>query len=174
MRRTKMRHLIIVGLVLVVAISMVGCTQSEPKPFPPPEGYSSSGKSYQKQTDSLSYEVVRTYTEEVIVGTKPVGMGSPLTGSTSTGSAVDLRNKACVEIKNTSNMAGLFSIKFSFSEEYFGRDLIYLEPGETGVVSYIPFHTYEDFKQGLSDKEFNDKTVEWEYEITPVVLNPAD
>lgn len=33
--------ILLIGLVLVMAIPIVGCTQSEPKPFPPPEGYSS-------------------------------------------------------------------------------------------------------------------------------------
>ncbi|GEM_PF-3731934 len=158
---------IAIGVVLAAIITLVGC--ATPSAVPNQSGLI---EIQSKQTESVSYEVVRTFTDSVIVGTKPVGMGSPLTGSTSTGSAVDLRNRACVEIKNTSNIAGLFSVNFSFGGGYFGRDLIYLKPGETGVASYIPFHTFEDFRSGLSDKEFNDKTAKWEYEITPITLNP--
>ena len=141
---------VVIGIGIITVIALVGCAT--------PLGGTGI------QPESPSYEVIKTYTVEVIVGTKPGGI-TPMY-------LVDLRNKACVEIKNTANMAGLFSVDFFFSEEYFGHDLIYLKAGETGVATYMPLHTYEDFKSGLSDKEFNEKTADWRYEITPIALNP--
>lgn len=152
---------IVISIVVIAIIALVVGCATPPEPVPDKSGIV---ETQSRQTEPLSYEVVNTYTVKVIVGTKPSDGGF--------GSAVDLRNKACVEIKNTGNIAGLFSVNFSFSEEYFGQDLIYLKPGETGVASYIPFHSFEDFRSGLSDKEFNDKTTKWNYEITAVALNP--
>lgn len=146
--------------IIIIAIIVVGCATS-PELAPNKSGIE---ETQSRQTEPISYEVIKTYTVEVIVGTKPGGI-TPMY-------LVDLRNKACVEIKNTANMAGLFSVDFFFSEEYFGHDLIYLKAGETGVATYMPLHTYEDFKSGLSDKEFNEKTADWRYEITPIALNP--
>lgn len=46
---------IVIGIVIVAIVALfVGCTTpSEPKPFPPPEGYE-SWEEYQRQTDSPS------------------------------------------------------------------------------------------------------------------------
>lgn len=153
---------IVIGIVVVVIIALVvGCaTPSEPEPV---SNELEIAEANYKKTESPSYEVVRTYTDEVIVGTKP--------GGSPGGSMVDLRPRASVEIKNTGNLAGLFSVYIFFSEEYSGRELLYLKPGETGVATYTPFQTFEEWKtQGLRD--FKDKTAEWDYKVTPVVLNP--
>jgi len=151
---------VVIGIVIIAIIALVvGCaTPSEPVP-----DKSGIVETQSRQTESPSYEVVRTYTDEVIVGTKPGGPPG--------GSMVDLRPRASVEIKNTGNLAGLFSVYIFFSEEYSGRELLYLKPGETGVATYTPFQTFEEWKtQGLRD--FKDKTAEWDYKVTPVVLNP--
>jgi hypothetical protein len=152
-------------LVAVVIMALVGCA-APPAPVPDKLGIV---EIQSRQTEPLSYEVVKTYTVEVIVGTKT---------SSNFGPVINPRPRACVEIRNTGNIAGLFSINFSFSEEYSGRDLIYLKPGETGVATYTLFQIWDKGMSGWSgfrewrEQDYQDIMAEWQYEITPVALKP--
>ncbi|MBA7566840.1 hypothetical protein ES708_08538 [subsurface metagenome] len=145
---------IITGILIAFIIAPVAGCASTPTTAYPPEAVSA---------ESPSYEVVNTYTIEVV--------GDSARFSVPALTLIKYP-EACVEIKNTGNTGGLFSVYFFFSEEYFGRDLIYLKPGETGVATYSPVMKVAHFPTD-KHKEYKGQTAEWEYEVTPVVLNPS-
>jgi len=147
---------VVIGIVIITVIALVGCAT----PLEPDKSGIVGNQS--GQTESLSYEVVKTYTVEVVGDSSQMG-NAPM--------ELIRYPKACVEIKNTGNIAGLFSLIFFFSEEYFGHDLIYLKPGETGVATYTPVMKVAQFPTD-KHKEFREQTAEWQYEITPIALNP--
>jgi len=150
---------IIAGVVIIAIIALVVGCATPPEPVPNKWGIA---ETQSKQTEPLSYEVVKTYTVEVVGDSAQIG-NAPL--------RLISYPKACVEIKNTGNIAGLFSVNFFFSEECFGWDLIYLKPGETGVATYTPVMKVAQFPTD-KHKEFREQTAEWQYEITPIALNP--
>ncbi len=144
--RDKIVKKVVIGIVIVVAVALViGFV-----PIVATETH--------YDTSHSSYEVVDVYTTELTAGYLLV--------STLTGARFDPLPKANVEIKNTGQGAGLFRVYFFFSEEYSGYDLIYLESGETGVATYT---VLRDATMNRGD--YLDKIAEWDYEVTPVVLN---
>ena len=138
---------VVIGIV-IVAVIVVVCYVTLANQFP-------------AQSESPTYEVVRTYTIEVVGDANPGG---------GPGMVLIRYPKAHVEIKNTDSRGGLFSVYFSFSEEYFGRDLIYLKPGETGIATYTPVMKVVHFPTD-KQKEYREQTAEWQYEITSVAMN---
>lgn len=142
LRLTSMAAILVLSLFLVTTLA---CDSS----------------STSKKTGTLSYEIINTSTvmfmeDDHVVEDTP-GHWRVVTYP-----------EARVEIKNTGNIAGLFSVYFFFSEEFCGRDLIYLKPGETGIASYatgIPHAYFAD------DKSFHQETANWTYEVTPVTYD---
>lgn len=143
---------VVAGILVAIIALVVGCA-STTTTASPPEPVSA---------ESPSYEVVNTYTIEV------VGDSSRMSVPALT---LVKYPKACVKIKNTGNIGVLFSVYFFFSEEYFGRDLIYLKPGETGVATYTPVMKVAHFPTD-KHKEYKEQTAEWEYEVNPVITSP--
>lgn len=135
--------------IVIVAVIVVVC-------------YRTLGNRFPAQSESPTYEVVSTYTIEVVGDANPGG---------GPGMVLIPYPKAHVEIKNTDSKGGIFSVLFSFSEEYFGRDLIYLKPGETGLATYTPVMKIAHFPTD-KHKDYKEQTAEWQYEITSVAMNP--
>jgi hypothetical protein len=143
------------------------------------------------ETEPLDYDVVKSYTEVVKVFSRSddfeesgfpreLGFGEPAP-------------KGYVVVKNTDDIAGTFTIKFSFWawDEYMplfgpikdyqqGEVTLSLKPGESGIASFLAYRldTYEDKEGGM--KEFFDFDTwkpfyilyepggwSWEYEVTP-------
>jgi hypothetical protein len=144
-RRDEMKK-IVIGIVIGVAIGLVIGVA----PIVATEAH--------YDTNQISYEVLNVYRAELTAGYLLV--------ATVGGARFDPLPKANVEIKNTGSIAGLFRVFFNFSEEYSGYDLIYLEPGETGVACYT---VLRDATMNRGD--YLDKIADWDYEVTPVVLN---
>lgn len=141
----RLLSIMLVGSVILLAIPVMSCNI-----------ISETAETQSNQIEQLSYEVVSKYTDNIVI--HPIHIGYEIRGYV-------IAPKACVEIKNTGNIARLFSIHFNFSEEFFGQDLIYLEPDETGVATYTAEMTMDSLGN------YYEQTDEWQYEITPVVLN---
>ena len=150
----------ILVVILVIVAFLTGCSTPSAVSLRPSMTQSESITS-QLESASLTvptYEVVRTYTVNVVGDSSRRDINALI---------LVTYPKACVEIKNTSAVAGLFSVIFSFSEEFSGRDLLYLKPGETGLATYTAEMTEYYFAKRA---EFSEKTSTWNYDITPVAL----
>lgn len=149
---------VVIGIVVVVVIAalVVGCAPSVTMS-------TDSDTQTQNYEAKDAYEVLNTYTVELTAGY--YGLGTHIE------TYFDPIPKACVEVRNTGSIPRLFSVYISFSEEYSGRDLLYLEPGESGIASYTVFR-----EKAMSRKDYLDKIADWDYEVTPVVLgqNPEN
>ena len=138
---------ILVSIVIVAIVVFVGFTPVVP-----------THASY--DTNHSSYEVTDVYTIELTAGYQLV--------STTTGARFDPLPRANVEIKNTGDGAALLRVYFFFSGEYSGYDLVYLESDETGTAVYTVF------RDGTMNRgDYLEKIAEWDYEVTPVVLNQS-
>ena len=178
------------GVAYAVAVDYQDTeTYYEDEPYQVTQTYYETEPCEVNTTEPLDYEVVKSYTEIVKVlyrddelprVPREIGFGDPAP-------------KGYVVVKNTDDVAGTFSIKFSFWawDEFIaafnmplknyqkGEVELYLKPSESGTAEFLAYRlgTYEDKEGGM--KEFFDFDTwepfyilyesggwSWEYEVT--------
>jgi hypothetical protein len=161
----------------------------EDEPYKDTETYYETEPYDVNTTEPLDYEVVKSYTEVV----KVLYRDDELSGVPRVVGFGDPAPKGYVVVKNTDDVAGTFTIKFSFWawDEFMaafnmplknyqkGEVELYLKPSESGIAEFLAYRldTYEDKEGGM--KEFFDFDTwkpfyilyepggwSWEYEVT--------